>query len=71
MQWSGRNNLSISQKLFVVERNLVGAVYLLISIMQCLMSEDVEIKICSDLAEKGLAISQKLFVVDRNLVDEV
>ena len=32
MQVSGRNNLSISQKLFLVERNLVGEVYLLISI---------------------------------------
>ena len=55
----------------MVERNLVGEVYLLISIMQFPMSEDVKIKICSDLAEKGLAISQKLFVVDSNLVDEV
>ena len=35
------------------------------------MYEDVKIKICSDLAEKGLAISLKLFVVDRNLADEV
>ena len=47
----------------MVERNLVGEVYLLISIMQFPMSEDVKIKICSDLAEKALAISQKLFVV--------
>ena len=68
---SGRNNLSISQKLFVVERRLVGEVYLLIAIMQFHMSEDDKIKICSDLAEKGLAISQKIFVVDRYLVDEV
>ena len=63
--------MSISKKLFVVERNLVGEVYLLISIMEFPMSENVKIRICSDLAEKGLAISQKLFVVDRNLVDEV
>ena len=71
MQWSGKNNLSISQRLFVVEWNLVGEVYLLISIMQFPLYEEVKIKICSDLAEKGLAISQKLFVVDRKLVDEV
>ena len=51
----------------MVERNLVEEVYLLISIMQFPMSEDVKIKICTDLVEKGLAISQILFVVDRNL----
>ena len=39
--------------------------------MQLPMSEDIKIKIFSDLAEKGLTISQKLFVVDRNLVDGV
>ena len=55
----------------MVERNLVGEIYLLISIMQFPMSEDVKIKICNDLAEIGLAISKKLFMVDRKLVDEV
>ena len=30
------------------------------------MSDEVEIKICNDMAEKELSISQKLFVVDLN-----
>ena len=65
----------IWQKYFVHITEIIcgwkGEVNLLIFILQFPMSEDVKIKICSDLAQKGLVISQKLFLVDRNLVDEV
>ena len=48
----------------------VEDVYLLISIMHFPKSDNVNIKICSALAEIFLSTSQKLFV-DRYLVEEV
>ena len=48
----------------------VEEVYLLISIMHFPKSDNVNIKICSALAEIFLSTSQKLFV-DRYLVEEV
>ena len=51
IQWSGRNNLSILQKSFVIDRNLVEEDYLLISIIYFSMSDKVIIKICSDMIE--------------------
>ena len=43
-----------------------GVIYLLISIMHFCLSDNVKMKICSDLAEKDLSVSKKLFVVDIN-----